>query len=175
MSIGAFLFGSGCATRTPKIVAPPKPAEEPVAPPKAQEPQPAVPTPEPEPAKEPPPPEPVPAPEVPAPRSTVPSPAQPGKSAPRVVASLKLTEQARLLIESKRPDEAISILEKAMNIDANNGQNYYYLAEAWIIKGNKAQAVEFNRMAGLYLKSDEAWKLKVQQQKGRIEKIKSAR
>jgi predicted Zn-dependent protease len=80
-----------------------------------------------------------------------------------------------MMIESKKPDEAIGILEKAMNIDTNNGQNYYYLAEAWIMKGNRAQALEFNRMAGLYLSDDNAWKLKVQQQKERIGKMKSTR
>lgn len=79
------------------------------------------------------------------------------------------------MIESKRPDEAIGILEKAVNIDSNNGQNYYFLAEAWIMKGNRLQAIEFNRMAGLYLKNDASWKLKVQQQKERIDKMNKSR
>lgn len=175
ITVGALLFTFGCATRPQKIVAPPQPVQEPVTP-KAPEPQPTVPTPAPvEPQKEAAPPEPEAPPlEVPAPRSTVPSAKQPDKTAPRTVASLKLTEQARILLDSKRPDDAIGILEKAVNIDTNNGQNYYYLAEAWIMKGNKAQAVEFNRMAGLYLKNDAAWMVKVQQQKGRIDKMKGA-
>jgi len=62
-----------------------------------------------------------------------------------------------------------------MNIDTSNGQNYYLLAEAWIMKGNKTQAFEFNRMAGIYLNDDTSWKTKVRQQKERIEKMKSAR
>jgi hypothetical protein len=176
--IGAFLFSFGCATAPPKVITPPKQTQEP-SPPPAQipAPQPAAPTPEKTaPVKELPPSATVTPPaQIHEPRSTVPSPSQAEKSAPRTVASLRLTEQARLLIESKKPDDAISILEKAMNIDTNNGQNYYYLAEAWILKGNKNQAVEFNRMAGLYLNNDESWKAKIKQQKERIDKIKSVR
>jgi tetratricopeptide (TPR) repeat protein len=176
ISIGALFLNFGCATRSPIIVTPPKPAQEPVAPPKEPEPQPSATPEKPEPVKEPSAPEPAaPEPQMPAPRSTVPSTGQTDRSSPRTVASLRLTEQARLLIESKKPDDAIGILEKAMNIDTNNGQNYYFLAEAWIMKGNKAQAIELNRMAGLYLNDDSAWKIKVQQQKERIGKMKSGR
>jgi hypothetical protein len=175
ISIGAILLNFGCATKTSKIVTPPKPAQEPVAPPKEPEPQPSAPPEKAEPVEEPSPPAPSPETQVPEPRSTVPSTGQTDRSSPRTVASLRLTEQARLLIESKKPDEAIGILEKAMNIDTNNGQNYYFLAEAWIMKGNKAQALELNRMAGLYLSNDNSWKLKVKQQKERIGKMKSAR
>ncbi|MFC1534585.1 tetratricopeptide repeat protein [Thermodesulfobacteriota bacterium] len=112
--------------------------------------------------------------QIPEPRSTVPGPEQSHgmkEPAPRTIASLRLTEQARLLIKSKKPDEAIRTLEKALNIDPNNGRNYYFLAEAWMIKGNKIQAIEFNRMARIYLSKDAVWMLKVQQQKERIENI----
>jgi hypothetical protein len=176
ISIGALLLNSGCATRSPIIVTPPKSAQEPVTPPKAPEPQPSATPEKAEPVEEPTAPEPaVPEPQMPVPRATIPNTGQTDRSSPRTVASLRLTEQARLLIESKKPDEAIGILEKAMNIDTNNGQNYYFLAEAWVMKGNKAQALEFNRMAGLYLGNDNIWKIKVQQQKERIGKMKSAR
>ena len=176
ISIAALLFSFGCATMPSKTVTPPK-QEEPAASAAQPEPQPGAPASvQPEPVKEPSPPEPVtPEPQMPAPRSIVPSTGQTDRSAPRTMASLRLTEQARLLIESKKPDEAIGILEKAMNIDTNNGQNYYFLAEAWIMKVNKAQAIELNRMAGLYLNDDSAWKIKVQQQKERIDKMKSGR
>jgi len=174
--ICSLFLSFGCATRPPIIVKPPEPAQEPAAPPRAQKPVPAPPAPEKaEPEKvETVPPEPVP-PEQPAPRSTVPGTGQPDRSSPRTVASLRLTEQARILIETKKPDEAISILEKAMNINTNNGENYYFLAEAWIMKGNKEQALEFNRMAGLYLKNNAEWNMKVRQQKERIGKMKSPR
>jgi len=172
MAIGVLLLCFGCATTPPRTVTTPKQTPEPVTTPEqTPEPQPAAPSPEKtEPAKAPT--EPVAPPKpIPEPRSTVPSPAQTDKPTPRAVASLGLTEQARLLIESKKPDDAISTLEKAMNLDPNNGRNYYFLAEAWMIKGNKTQAVQFNRMADLYLSNDAGWKLKVQQQKGRIDKM----
>jgi predicted Zn-dependent protease len=84
------------------------------------------------------------------------------------MASLRLTEQARLLIASKKPDRAIRTLERAINIDPGNGQNYYYMAEAWSMKGSKRQALEFNRLAGLYLEKDAVWLMKVRKQKERI-------
>ncbi len=43
-------------------------------------------------------------------------------------AALKLTEQARLSLESRKPGEAIRILERAVNLDPGNGRNYYFLA-----------------------------------------------
>jgi predicted Zn-dependent protease len=87
---------------------------------------------------------------------------------PRAVASLRLTEQARVLLESGKVDEAISTLERAMNVNPSNGQNYYYLAEAWRKKGNASQAREFNRLAAMYLKDDPNWMNRVKDQQERI-------
>jgi tetratricopeptide (TPR) repeat protein len=115
---------------------------------------------------------------VPETRSTVPSRKQadsPKQLAPRAIASLRLTEHAKLLIESKKPDDAIRTLEKAVNINPNNGRNYYFLAEAWLLKKNRKQAIAFNRIAEIYLNNDAAWTLKVLRQKVRIEKISSKR
>jgi hypothetical protein len=176
ISLGILLFSSGCATTPPKTVPAPKQAPATVTPPKqTPEPQAAAPVPQ-KPEAEKAPSEPVAPPiQTPEPRSTVPSPTQPERQAPRATAALRLTEQARLLIESKRPDDAISTLEKAVNIDSNNGQNYYLLAEAWMMKGNQKQASQFNRIAGTYLNDDAGWKVKVQQQKERIQKMPGAR
>jgi len=111
---------------------------------------------------------------VPEPPSTIPSP-EPSdimkEPAPRTLASLRLTQQAQVFIESKKPDEAIRILEKSLNMDPHNGLNYYFMAEAWILKGNKIQAIEFNRLAGIYLNEDAAWMDKVQRQKEHIKNI----
>jgi predicted Zn-dependent protease len=87
---------------------------------------------------------------------------------PRAIASLRLTEQARVLLESGKVDEAITTLERAMNIHPSNGQNYYYLAEAWLRKGNAPQAREFNRLAAMYLKDDPNWMSRVKDQQERI-------
>jgi predicted Zn-dependent protease len=87
---------------------------------------------------------------------------------PRAVASLRLTEQARVLLESGKVDEAITTLERAMNVNPTNGRNYYYLAEAWLKKGNSSQATEFNRLAAMYLKEDPSWMNRVKDQQERI-------
>ena len=141
MFVGVLLFSFGCST----IPSEPIPRQEPLPEPRST---------------------------VPKPRSTVPEPVERdhiNEPSPQTIASLRLTEQARLLIKSKKPDEAIRTLERALNIDPQNGQNYYFLAEAWMMKGNKKQAFEFNRMAEMYLASDDSWMIKILEQKERIE------
>jgi tetratricopeptide (TPR) repeat protein len=92
----------------------------------------------------------------------------PQDNSPRAVASLRLTEQARVLLETEKVDDAITTLERAMNVNPSNGQNYYYLAEAWLKKGNPSQAREFNRLAAMYLKDDPNWMSRVNDQQERI-------
>ena len=70
-------------------------------------------------------------------------------------------------LESGKPDDAIRLFERAMSLNPANGQNYYYLAEAWLLKGNTTQADEFNRLANIYLKGD-IWMDKVSKQKQQI-------
>jgi tetratricopeptide (TPR) repeat protein len=96
----------------------------------------------------------------------------PVKPSPRAVASLRLTDQGRLFLESGNPDDAIRMYEKALNLDPANGPNYYYLSEAWLMKGNIAQAAEFNRLAAIYLEGDAKWMDRVMQQRERIKKTK---
>jgi len=55
---------------------------------------------------------------------------------PRALAALQLTEQGRMFLENNQPDDAIGILERALNLNPDNGRNYYYLAEAWLMKWN---------------------------------------
>jgi tetratricopeptide (TPR) repeat protein len=94
----------------------------------------------------------------------------PVKPSPRALASLRLTDQGRLFLENGNPDDAIRMYEKALNLDPANGPNYYYLSEAWIMKGNIAQAAEFNRLAAIYLEGDAKWMDRVMQQRERIKK-----
>jgi tetratricopeptide (TPR) repeat protein len=96
----------------------------------------------------------------------------PENLSPRTVASLQLTAQGRLFLESGKPDHAIRIYEQALNLDPANGQNYYYLSEAWLMKGNIAQAAEFNRLASIYLEGDSKWMDRVMEQRDRINRIK---
>jgi len=89
----------------------------------------------------------------------------PGKPSPGAMASLNLRRQAVSLIESGRLEEAIRILERAINLAPSDGVNYFYLAEAWRLKGNTARALEFNRLAALYLDDSETWQERIKRQR----------
>jgi tetratricopeptide (TPR) repeat protein len=106
-------------------------------------------------------------------------PGAPAGPSPRAQASLKLTDQGRRLIEAGKTDNAISILEQAISLNPSNGQNYYYLSEAWLTKGFAAEARPFNRLAQSHLKGDKDWEQLVTRQAERIaeleEKIKKSR
>ena len=97
-------------------------------------------------------------------------PAPEERPGPRAMASLQMTEQGRELLERKKVDDAIRVLERAVSLNPGNGQNYYYLAEAWLQKRNIKQAEEFNSLAGTYLEGDKSWMFKVEEQKKRIQK-----
>jgi tetratricopeptide (TPR) repeat protein len=104
-------------------------------------------------------------------RTVVPEYKQSDTPNPRQVASLRLTEQGRSLLENERPDDAIDMLERAVSLNPGNGQNYYYLAEAWLMKHEPKQANEYNRLAGLYLRGKPDWMRKYLEQKERIQKL----
>lgn len=87
---------------------------------------------------------------------------------PRLTASLALTAQARQSIENQDADSAIRILERAIVVDPTNGQNYYYLSEAWLMKGNVDQALKFNELAEIHLAAHPRWDGMVSGQKQRI-------
>ena len=87
---------------------------------------------------------------------------------PRLLASLELTREARSLIDAGRADHAIRMLERAMALDSSNGQNYYYLSEAWLLKGDTIQAGHFNELAFIHLRTDDTWRPRVLNQKDRI-------
>ena len=90
---------------------------------------------------------------------------------PRVMASLQLTDQGRRLLEDRKPDKAIRVLEQAVSLHPTNGQNYYYLAEAWLMKGSAAQAREFNQLAEIHFKEDSTWMIQVANQADRIAEL----
>ncbi len=73
-----------------------------------------------------------------------------------------------MLLESGKADDAITTLERGVNLNPSNGQNYYYLAEAWLMKGNLSQAREFNRLAAMYLRDKPDWMNRVKDQRERI-------
>lgn len=61
-------------------------------------------------------------------------------------------------------DDAISMLERAVSLNPTNGINYFYLSEAWLLKGDTVQAEEFNRLAAIYLREDVGWMARVMEQ-----------
>ena len=87
---------------------------------------------------------------------------------PRHNASLQLTAQARALLKQERYDDAIRALERAVGLYPRNGQSYYYMAEAWLEKGNFSQAAEYNRLAEMYLE-DTVWGARIDKQRREIE------
>lgn len=107
---------------------------------------------------------------IPAEPSPSPEPSAPERLGPRAVAGLHLTEHGSALLQSGKIDEAISVLSRAVSLNPTNGKNYYYLSEAWLLKGNTAQAQEFNQLARLYLEGDPKWRVRVMAQRDRIEK-----
>jgi tetratricopeptide (TPR) repeat protein len=86
----------------------------------------------------------------------------------REIAAIHLTEQGKMLLESGKIDDAISVLERAVSIYGTNGKNYYYLAEAWLKKGNIMQAREWSRLAEMYLAGDREWSQRISEQRERI-------
>ena len=98
-------------------------------------------------------------------------PKKPVEPSPRAVASLQLTEQGRRFLEDDKPDKAIRVLEQAIGLYPNNGQNYYYLAEAWLKKGVASEAKTFNQLAEMHLKDDTEWMNRVAQQANRIAEL----
>jgi Tfp pilus assembly protein PilF len=111
-----------------------------------------------------------------------PPPAAPGEDAvqpapgdesppPQQAAARELTARGRRLLENTQPDAAIRDLERALNLDPSDGQTYYYLAEAWLMKIDARRAEAFNRKAENLLKDDPVWLLRIARQADRIAEL----
>jgi tetratricopeptide (TPR) repeat protein len=68
---------------------------------------------------------------------------------PQRQASMQQVDQARGQLEKGKTDAAIRTLEKAVRIDAGNGEAFILLARAWKQKGEKRKALEFAKKAEL--------------------------
>ena len=68
----------------------------------------------------------------------------------------------RELMYEKNPGTGVSLVP-------NNGRNYYFLAEAYLLKDVRDQAREFNRLADICLAEAPSWRKKLKRQKERIE------
>jgi tetratricopeptide (TPR) repeat protein len=98
-----------------------------------------------------------------------PAPPPEAKPEPRKLAAVNLVEQGKNYLDNGNPDQALGVFERALSVDPSNGKAYYYMAEAWIMKQNKRQASEFNRLAAMYLAGDRQWEDKAAGQQLRIQ------
>lgn len=89
---------------------------------------------------------------------------------PGDLAALEITEEARLLLEEGRTGDAIRLLERAVNLHPESGRSWYWLAEAWIARGDYRQAAEFSGIAETYLEGEREWEIRARRQRIRIER-----
>jgi Tfp pilus assembly protein PilF len=87
---------------------------------------------------------------------------------PREKAAFQLTQEGRQLLDEDQPDQAIRSLEQAISLNPDNGSCYYYLAEAWLQKGNFSEARQFHSLARTYLQKDKDWNARLEHQAGKI-------
>ena len=90
---------------------------------------------------------------------------------PREEASAQLIEEGKKLLQSGSYDNAIRLFEQAVGLNPNNGQSYYYLAQAWMGKGVLSEAKEFNSLARSYLLDDKEWLIRVEKQANQISEL----
>lgn len=91
----------------------------------------------------------------------------------RMAASHNLTRRGQELIQKKKYDRAIRVLERAVGIHPGDGRAYFYLAQAWLGKKDLNRAARFNEMAILYLRDDPAWKRRARDQKEKIQDMEN--
>ena len=92
-------------------------------------------------------------------------------SSPREEASIQLTHEGIQRLQEGNFDRAIRLLEQAIGLNPNNGQSYYYLAQAWLEKGMFSEAKEFNSLAHIYLKDDMNWSNRLEKQANQISRL----
>ncbi|MFZ2445194.1 MAG: tetratricopeptide repeat protein [Syntrophobacteraceae bacterium] len=78
---------------------------------------------------------------------------------PQLLASMQLVNEARGPLERGKPDVAIPVLERAIQVDVENAEAFMLLARAWRQKGAKQKALEFAKKAEI-LYQDEPARLK---------------
>ncbi|HIJ68597.1 MAG TPA: tetratricopeptide repeat protein [Deltaproteobacteria bacterium] len=81
---------------------------------------------------------------------------QEASKSPQRQASMQQVSQASGQLERGKPDAAIRTLEKAVRIDARNGEAFIVLARAWKQKGEKLKALEFAKKAELLFQKQPA-------------------
>jgi hypothetical protein len=89
------------------------------------------------------------------------------------VAAIRLTDQARRYLDAGDAESAIRVLERSVALHPYNGEGYFLLAEAWLMKNNAHRALTFNRMAQDYLMHKApSWQKRIRDQYRRILELK---
>lgn len=89
------------------------------------------------------------------------------KTAPRRAASLRLTEEGRLLIDSGEYEKALQRFEKTIAIDSTNPYSYFYLALAHHHLTHYQQSTNFLDVAESLLSEEPYWLARVFALKGK--------
>ena len=89
------------------------------------------------------------------------------KTAPRRAASLRLTEEGRLLLNSGEYEKALQRFEKTIAVDATNPYSYYYLALAHHHLTHYQQSTNFLDVAESLLSEEAYWLARVFALKGK--------
>jgi len=76
---------------------------------------------------------------------------------PSLVASMRLTEDARRQLARGEPDDAIRTLGRAVSIEPANPFEYFYLGRSYMAKKNYPQALTFFKRAEIGLASQPDW------------------
>lgn len=91
----------------------------------------------------------------------------------RVAAAHSLIRAGYRLLQNQDYNGAIRMLERAVGVNPADGPGYFYLAEAWLAKGNCDRAARFNELAVLYLRGDRKWTRWAEAQKERIKRARA--
>ena len=107
-----------------------------------------------------------------APVISAPEPPHPSRSAVesdsdrkhRIHAAEQLIEQGKADLKNSRPDSAMRSFERAVQLHPDGCGAYYYMAEAWLQKGDLRRARQFNRLARSYADQDPYWERRIRNQ-----------
>jgi tetratricopeptide (TPR) repeat protein len=76
---------------------------------------------------------------------------------PQRAASIRLTEEGRILLESGDPSRALSRLEKAIAVDSTSPYGFFFLASAHAALGRQQESLKFLDVAEPLFGADAYW------------------
>jgi Tfp pilus assembly protein PilF len=82
----------------------------------------------------------------------------------RLTAAEELIEQGKKDLRNRRTDAAMRSFERSIQLHPDGWVPYYYMAEAWMQKGDLTRARQFNRLARTYADQNPYWKRRIRDQ-----------